>query len=129
MGACFIGSMTFHPLLRSDTRALRAPPLLAAPRAAFASSLLGLVTALAWPSPALAEGHAHAVSPGLYFGVTFGERTMATLGLDLRYTYLSTAGSCPQLPNMGFGPFGQAALVFYGGGVAGRFALGAHGGG
>jgi hypothetical protein len=48
---------------------------------------LGLVAALAWPREARADS-SHMVSPGLSFGVSFGERTSFSLGLDLLYSYL-----------------------------------------
>jgi hypothetical protein len=89
---------------------------------------LGLVAALAWPREARAQSSHHGVSPGLSFGVSFGERTSFSLGLDVRYSYLPNGADCGGSA-WGFGPFGQAALLIGSGGVAGRFALGAHGGG
>jgi hypothetical protein len=73
-----------------------------------------MITAMAWP--------ASAQSVGLSFGVAVGDRTTASLGLDLRYA--ARLHRCSEL--VGLGPFGQAALLFNGGGVAGRFSLGAH---
>src|SRR4051812_773811 len=87
---------------------------------------LGLVAALAWPRNARAEP-SHMVSPGLSFGVSFGERTSFSLGLDVRYSFLPNGSSCGAT-SWGFGSFGQAALLIGKGGVAGRFALGAHAG-
>jgi len=95
------------------------------PRAALASSLLGLVTAMAWP--AHAQEAANAFSGGLYLGFTFGDRPTFTLGLDFRHAYVPDP--CGVHGPAGAGPFGQAALLINDGGVAGRFSLGAHGGG
>jgi hypothetical protein len=88
---------------------------------------LGLVAALAWPREASAQNSHHAVSPGLSLGVSFGERTSFSIGLDVRYSYLPQGDRCGD-PGYGFGPFGQAALLIGRGGVAWRFAAGAHAG-
>jgi len=86
--------------------------------------MLGLVGALAWPAKAHAQDAHDAVSGGAFIGVTFGERAMGVFGLDFRYAY----EPLPRGGSAGFGPFGQAALLFDSTGVGGRFALGAHGG-
>jgi hypothetical protein len=96
-------------------------------RSPVALPALGLVAALAWPREAHADV-SHMVSPALSFGVSFGERTSFSLGLDVRYAVLPEGAGCSATP-WGFGTFGQAALLIGSGGVAGRFAAGLHGGG
>ncbi|APR88158.1 putative lipoprotein [Minicystis rosea] len=98
---------------------LRHPPL--------ALPALGLVAAIAWPREARAQS-SHMVSPGISLGVSFGERTSFSIGLDVRYSFLPKGESCGGTA-FGGGAFGQAALLIGSGGVAGRFAAGAHGGG
>lgn len=88
---------------------------------------LGLVAALAWPTQARA-GDAHWVSPGLSLGISLGDRPTFSVALDVRYSYLPQGNGCGVSSAWGMGTFGQAALLVNGGGVAGRFAVGAHGG-
>jgi hypothetical protein len=86
--------------------------------------MLGLVSTLAWPARAQ-DAYNH-VSGGLALGVSFGDRATFSVGLDFRYAY-TPEGPCASLL-AGAGPFVQAMLLVNGGGVAGRVALGAHGG-
>lgn len=96
-------------------------------RAPLALPALGLVAALAYPREAHADS-IHMVSPGLSLGVSFGERTSFSLALDVRYSVLPNHSRCGG-SSWGVGPFAQAALLVGSGGVAWRFASGAHAGG
>jgi hypothetical protein len=97
------------------------------PRSSAVLPALGLVAAIAWPCEARADIQ-HMVSPGLSFGVSFGERTSFSMGVDVRYSYLPN-GDLNGATIYGFGPFAQAALLVGSFGAAGRFAAGAQVGG
>src|SRR5262245_24570329 len=84
---------------------------------------LGIAAGLAsFPSEAAAAGRVrHTVSPGLIFSLSLGDKTAFGLGLDVRYTAVFGP-----LAGAGAGAFAQATWLNF---SAGRFAIGAHGGG
>jgi hypothetical protein len=88
---------------------------------------LGAFALASAPSPARADGVV-AVSPGLSFTVSFGQKVAFGLGLDVRVTGLAkgTVSPCDQDSRIGFGGFGQVTWLNF---SAWRFAAGAHGGG
>jgi hypothetical protein len=84
---------------------------------------LGIAAGLA-SSPreaAAADPVRHTVSPGFMLSLSLGDKTAFGIGADVRYTAVFGLG--------GVGAFAQATVLPTSAGTAGRFAVGAHGGG
>ena len=85
------------------------------------------VAALVTPTTARADDPRIWFSPGLSFGVTFGEKTSFALGFDLRQTTLFTGFDiCSGERRYGAGPYLQATWLNF---SSWRFGAGLHGGG
>lgn len=94
------------------------PPTLAA---------LGVAALVSLPGQARADDP-YGMSVGVSLSVSFGQKLAFGLGADLRATFFME-GTLPGVfdpDHMGFGPFVQATWLNF---SAGRFAVGAHGGG
>lgn len=91
---------------------------------------IGAAALMAAPTPAHAqEGGSVAISAGLSFNVSFGQKTNFGLGFDLRVTGLVEGGRtmpCDSKSRMGFGGYAQATWLNF---SAWRFGAGGHGGG